>query len=144
MASQTSKYTRAGHTLKTVLSKLTCGQNVDIASFLQVAKEAKRVVARLDAAEQQTQRAYSADPARQKLVDLYSLGHKVIFPDQHLRSVKLPFGASIVTECCTSVHCTFCIPSVAYLHNAPHGGGMKCIECPAVMWCMTVCHLQAW
>jgi hypothetical protein len=43
---------------------------------LQVAKEAKRVVARLDAAEQQSQRIHSADPARQKLADLYSLGHK--------------------------------------------------------------------
>lgn len=42
----------------------------------QVAKEAKRVVARLDAAEQQSQRIHSADPARQKLADLYSLGHK--------------------------------------------------------------------
>jgi hypothetical protein len=43
---------------------------------LQVAKEAKRVAARLDAAEQQSQRIHSADPARQKLADLYSLGHK--------------------------------------------------------------------
>lgn len=43
---------------------------------LQVAKEAKRVVARLDAAEQQSQCIHSADPARQKLADLYSLGHK--------------------------------------------------------------------
>jgi len=34
------------------------------------------VVARLDAAEQQSQRIHSADPARQKLADLYSLGHK--------------------------------------------------------------------
>ncbi len=43
---------------------------------LQVAKEAKRVVARLDAAEQQSQRIHSADPDRQKLADVYSLGHK--------------------------------------------------------------------
>ncbi|KAL0020849.1 hypothetical protein WJX77_001177 [Trebouxia sp. C0004] len=43
----------------------------------QVAREAKRVVARLDAAEQQSQRIHSADPARQRLADLYSLGHKV-------------------------------------------------------------------
>ncbi|DBA95622.1 TPA: hypothetical protein ACH3X3_013469 [Trebouxia sp. C0006] len=42
----------------------------------EVAKEAKRVVARLDAAEQQSQRIHSADPARRKLADLYSLGHK--------------------------------------------------------------------
>ncbi len=42
----------------------------------QVAKEAKRVVARLDAAEQQSQHAHSADPQSQKLAELYSLGDK--------------------------------------------------------------------
>ena len=34
------------------------------------------MVARLDAAEQQSQRIHSADPVRQKRADLYSLGHK--------------------------------------------------------------------
>ena len=44
---------------------------------LQVLREAKRVVARLDKSEQQTQEAHALDPQRQELISLYSLGQKV-------------------------------------------------------------------
>ena len=44
---------------------------------VQVAKEAKRVVARLDRAEQESLQHHTADPERHKLTEVYSLGHKV-------------------------------------------------------------------
>ena len=43
----------------------------------QVIKQAKKVVTKLDAAEHRSQLTHQADPSRQKLAELYSLGHKV-------------------------------------------------------------------
>lgn len=47
-----------------------------MSAIVQVAKEAKRVVARLDAAERHSHHAHSAHPDRKGLASLYSLGHK--------------------------------------------------------------------
>lgn len=45
----------------------------------QVVREAKRVVARLDKAEEQTLQRHATDQERVRLSTTYSLGHKVCY-----------------------------------------------------------------
>ena len=54
----------------------------------QVAKEAKRVVARLDRAEEQTLQHHATNHERLKLATMYSLGHKVCCSNMRRANVK--------------------------------------------------------
>lgn len=75
--------------------------------WCQVLREAKRVVAQLDKAEQQNQQAHAADPARQQLASLYSLGHKVSFATQlPLNTVHIHESA---VQCIAHVRATACL-----------------------------------
>lgn len=47
--------------------------------LVQVAMEAKRVVARLDKAEQQTLQRHATEQERVRLSTIYSLSHKVCY-----------------------------------------------------------------
>ena len=52
---------------------------MNVLLLAQVTKEARRVAARLDRAEQQTLKQHATDHERSKLATMYSLGHKVCF-----------------------------------------------------------------
>ena len=52
---------------------------MNVTLLAQVTKEARRVAARLNRAEQQTLKQHATNHERLKLATMYSLGHKVCF-----------------------------------------------------------------